>query len=74
MTDRIDIHDPIYEIANRLGLEPNNVREIVFKPRSVVATVYLLNGDGKKHIINIDPNDPDSGEPATETLEFEVTT
>lgn len=64
----IDIHDPIYELANRLGLEPNDVREITFRPRSVTATVYPLNDQGSKYV------NPDTNDPATETLEFEVTT
>lgn len=68
MSDSIDIHDPIYELSNRLGLEPNNVREIIFRPRSATAVVYLNNENGHKYV------DPQTGEPATETLEFEVTT
>lgn len=64
----IDIRDPIYEIANALGLEPNNVREITFRPGRATAIVYLLNDRGSKYV------DPTTDDAATETLEFEVAT
>lgn len=68
MTDRINIHQPIYDICGRLGLVPTNVAELVFRPRTVTATVYVLNEQGAKYV------DPATGQPPTETREFEVTT
>jgi hypothetical protein len=50
MTDRIDIHDPITELCKRLGLEPTDVAEIVFKPRHVTVTVYLKDAQGAKYL------------------------
>ncbi len=64
---RIDIHDPIDELCRRLGLSPQDVGEIIFRPSTVIATVYKTNGGGKKYV-EVD------GEIASEIREFEVTT
>lgn len=79
----IDIHDPIYELCERLGLQPENVAKITFKPRSVEATVYLLNENGAKYLVDAaeilpaaqsDDVTGFSSAPAVEILTFAVTT
>ena len=66
--ERIDLHDPIFNICDRLGLKPNFVRRIDFYPSEVIAEVYLPNENGAKHI------DPETGGVAFETKRFEVST
>lgn len=65
MSERVDIHEPIFEICRRLGLEPANVAEIIFHPRDLTATVYETR-DGKKFLEN--------GEAVTTTHDFLVST
>jgi hypothetical protein len=72
MTDPINIHDPIWEICRRLGLEPTNVAEITFRPLDVTATVYKTNADGAKYLET--DEDGSEGDIAKDTLTFDVTT
>lgn len=50
MTDRIDIHDPLTEICERLGLEPQFVSQLLISPFTVTATVYEKNENGEKYV------------------------
>ena len=60
-----DLIEPITEICQRLGLNPNHVRRLDLHAAEHRATVeiYLLNEHGK-HYIN------DDGEPAIETRTY----
>ncbi len=49
-------------ICRRVGLEPEDVRELWIRPTKLTATVYKRNGDGRKYL-------GADGEPATETWE-----
>lgn len=67
-SDPIDIHDPLLEICNRLGLTYEHVAEIVLQPLSLTATVFTSNENGRLHV------DLDTGEVAQETRMFRITT
>jgi hypothetical protein len=67
MTDRINIHEPIYELCRRLGLEPTTVSEIIFRPDHVRATVFKVNANGSKYIGT-------DGAAASTEVRFDVTT
>jgi hypothetical protein len=54
VTDRIDIHDPIWELCDRLGLEPESVAQIIFKPDRVIAKVFLRNEHGSIYLRETD--------------------
>lgn len=66
-TDRIRLHEPVVELCERLGLPYVDTAEILIRPAEVRAVVYLTR-DGKKYV------DEKSGEAATETRTFKVTT
>lgn len=68
MSDLIDIHEEIFALCRKLGLEPETVSEIVFRPADVTATVYLVNDHGQKYLADAD------GRPASETRAFKVST
>lgn len=67
MTDRINIHDPIFELCHRLGLEPTSVKEITFRPNDVTATIYKTDENGSKYL------EADQQTVASETRAFKVT-
>lgn len=73
MTDRIDIHDPITEICERLGLIPQLVGELILdltiKPSTITATTYVTGGASGSKQINTE-----TGNPITQTTTFPVTT
>ena len=52
-------------ICRELGLEPRTVARLVLEPRLVIATVYKLDEHGAKYL-------GDDGEPATETVTFDL--
>ena len=64
----IDIHDPVCELCERLGLDPRLVGRLVLTPRSATVVVYLTRADGAKYV------DPDTNSPATRIESFEVQT
>jgi uncharacterized protein YlzI (FlbEa/FlbD family) len=59
-----DLHEPVFDILQRLGLEPESVARLDVTPREVVAEVYLLNENGKKYI------DQESDEVAVKRVKF----
>lgn len=66
MTDPIDIHEPIFDICHRLGLEPSNVAEIIFRPGDAIVTLFEPTANGGKRIVD--------GELVKRTELFKVTT
>lgn len=56
----------IVPFLERLGLEPNLVREVTMTPSKVTVTLYALDAAGEKYC------SPVSGGIATEILEFAV--
>ena len=62
----IAVGDQIEALCQRLGLDSADVAMLLCEPTRIVANVYLLNENGKKHI-------QDDGEPATRWLTFRVT-
>ena len=70
MAERIDLSEPIKDICEALGLDPNYVYEISIVPLS--AGVFLFKGrdgrcKGEKYV-------DDNGQPAIEFVGFEITT
>lgn len=63
--DTVEIGEPIAEICARLGLEPKNVKEMIFTPRTLKATVYDLNESGSKYVT-------EEGEAASHEIEVQV--
>ena len=63
-----DCADPVFDICERLGLEPDNVLELVVRPYDVRAKLALLNENGAKYF------DEDRGEVATTTRTFQIST
>lgn len=47
---RIDLHEPIEVICQRLHLDPKDVAEIRITPSRAEVLVYLNNEQGKKHV------------------------
>jgi hypothetical protein len=55
VTARPDIHDEVWALCAKLGLEPNLVTELVIEPRAVDATVRSTairhNTQGKPYLV-----------------------
>lgn len=66
--ERIDIIEPLFEICERLGLEPNLVAKLVITPRNATATIYRTRKDGSKYL------DPVTTDAATRTETFDIKT
>lgn len=84
MTSRIDIHAPVFDLCERLGLTPEDVCRFEITPRSVAATVYKTSTNGTKYrepspelLPSQDPDSDSTGFStrwAVETRTFDVTT
>jgi hypothetical protein len=59
-------YSEIGPFLERLGFEPNMVREFTMNPSDVTVTLYKSNERGSKYV------DLETGEPAVETLKFKV--
>lgn len=59
---------PVSLICDRLGLDPNSVREMTLTPTTLRVESYLVNEDGLKYVR------PNTQEPATATRLYEITT
>ncbi len=66
-TERINLHDEIASICDKLGLEATNVARIVLHPTSATVDVFEVNIGGRKYLNG-------NNQPAMETLTFEVST
>jgi hypothetical protein len=64
-TERFDISRQTREICVALGLEPSHVGELTITPFSAVATVYKVDEQGSKYIV-------EDGEAQTEQRTFRV--
>jgi hypothetical protein len=74
MTDRvIRIREPLYEICDRLGLEPHNVKEMTILPDRVSVLHYKTNQDGYKYVV-LDSGGKTTNQVAIEELSFRVLT
>jgi len=73
MSEPIDIHDPVFEICERLGLIPELVGELILDltitPRKITATTYVTGGATDSKRINTE-----TGNPITQTTDFRVLT
>jgi hypothetical protein len=63
---RINLHDPIYEICARLGLEPTRCTRLDIRPGKTTVEILKTNANGKPYV------DPATEEAATETLSFKT--
>jgi len=63
--ERTNIHDPIVEICERLGIDVNQVLVLTVEPDKVEAVLTLTNENGKKYV-------GEDGYLAKETLIFYV--
>lgn len=68
MSDKIDVHNEVQSICDKLGLEPERVLRLDMYPFEFVVEVAKLNDDGAKFI------DEETNEPAKEVLTFAVAT
>ncbi len=59
-------YSEIGPFLERLGFEPNFVREFTMTPSDVTVTLFAKNANGQKHC------DLETGEPAVEKLLFKV--
>jgi hypothetical protein len=66
--DRINLHAPIYELCDRLGIDPNNVGRVNFFPDRCEVMMFRLLDNGAKYV------DLDRNVPAVEWREFKVRT
>jgi hypothetical protein len=46
----VDIRDETAALCRTVGLDPANVAELRWTPNELVATVYLLNDEGRKYV------------------------
>jgi len=48
------VFEPVADLCERIGLEPNDVARFEIEPNRLTVDVYLKNGDGKKYITELD--------------------
>lgn len=64
---KVDIHDEVWSLCEKLDLNPVDVLQLDISPTSVSAAVCKLK-NGSKYV------DPDTGEVAIDVRQFEVVT